>query len=75
MPDKIINCPCCKTLLLGTVEACPRCGYALERIFPKLETVQKPADDEVVCPGCNELVLKGLIRCWNCGTFLKSKLP
>jgi hypothetical protein len=46
MPDKIIPCPCCKTLLLGTVEVCPRCGYALEHIFPDLETVQKPADDE-----------------------------
>jgi hypothetical protein len=34
----------------------------------------EPAEDEVPCPGCNELVKKGLVRCWNCGTFMQSHI-
>lgn len=31
----------------------------------------EPTEEEIPCPGCNELVRKGLVRCWNCGTFMQ----
>jgi rubredoxin len=78
MSDKIIPCPSCKTLLLGTAKVCPRCGHAFEPRAPEPESVQKPeavTGDDILCPACDELVPKGLIRCWNCGNFLQTKLP
>jgi rubredoxin len=75
MSDMIIPCPSCQTLLLATVPACPRCGHAFEPRLPAPEKCHEPASamgDEMICPACEEPVLKGLIRCWNCGNFLRS---
>ncbi len=38
-----------------------------------MERVEAP-EEEVPCPGCNELVRKGLVRCWNCGTFMQQDI-
>ncbi len=32
------------------------------------------AKSEYPCPDCGELVREGLVRCWNCGSFLKQEM-
>lgn len=39
-------------------------------------TPDEPNDNpsEIPCPFCNEMVRIGLVRCWNCGTFMREDI-
>ncbi len=35
---------------------------------------QNENSPEIPCPFCNEMVRTGLVRCWNCGTFMREDI-
>jgi hypothetical protein len=79
MTVNILACPECKSLILPDTAQCPNCHYVFDEKraasveLPPVERVEAP-EEEVPCPGCNELVRKGLVRCWNCGTFMQQDI-
>jgi hypothetical protein len=78
MTVSILACPSCKSLVLPDTAQCPNCHFVFDekRVpaeFAPVERVEAP-EEEVPCPGCNELVRKGLVRCWNCGTFMQQDI-
>lgn len=77
MAIQIISCPACSTFLLEGTAECHACGHVLNAA--QLETSQLqvlPTDQAVdsdmdICSSCGETCRKGLVRCWNCGTFMR----
>jgi len=64
-------------LLSDTVE-CPACKYVLDE--SRYEQWQADAQDlssnvvEDRCRHCGESVRRGLVRCWNCGEFMREEI-
>jgi hypothetical protein len=77
MAIQIINCPECGTFLLDDTAECHACGHVLNADLAEttkrssLPTDQAVDDDMDVCPTCGESCRKGLVRCWNCGSFTR----
>ncbi|MGE3316887.1 MAG: hypothetical protein AB7O26_17360 [Planctomycetaceae bacterium] len=81
MSVSIILCPSCNSLLLPDTAQCPSCHHVLIEGGARpaeLGSIPSPPSDsneiEDACPGCNELVRRGLVRCWNCGTFMREEI-
>jgi hypothetical protein len=78
MTVNILACPECKSLVLPDTAQCPNCHFVFDekRIPAEISPADRVEvnDEEVPCPGCNELVRKGLVRCWNCGTFMQQDI-
>ncbi len=79
MSVSLINCPQCNTLLLGDTVQCPKCQHVLdaERAVPIADesaSLAEPPGEHDPCPGCGEMVRRGLVRCWNCGTFMRGEI-
>lgn len=81
MSVSIILCPSCNSLLLPDTAQCPSCHHVLIDggarpaelgTIPSLPSDSNDIED--ACPGCNELVRRGLVRCWNCGTFMREDI-
>ena len=78
MAVSILACPSCKTWLLSDTVQCPACQLVLDQ--NRLDEVSAvpsfltPVENETECPSCNEMVRAGLVRCWNCGSFLRSEI-
>jgi len=81
MSVSIHTCPECEGLLLGDSAACPHCGLVLDP--KKAEQVPQPLgtallkggdEPEKACPLCGEKVRAGLVRCWQCGTFMNPEI-
>ena len=70
----VIPCPSCNTLVTRDMAVCPRCRHDLEKMHREAETASTIApegdESELRCRECGELIRVGLVRCWNCGTFL-----
>src|SRR4051812_23831582 len=77
MAIQIINCPECGTFLLDDTAECHACGHVLNADLAEttrrssLPTDQAVDDDMDVCSTCGESCRKGLVRCWNCGSFTR----
>jgi RNA polymerase subunit RPABC4/transcription elongation factor Spt4 len=71
----VIPCPSCKTLVTRDMAECPRCGQVLEKKSREAEAASPIAADgrpaEIPCRECGEMIRVGLVRCWNCGTFIR----
>jgi len=79
MTVNILACPSCKSLILPDTAQCPNCHYVFDErrattAEPAPHTRAEAPEEEVPCPGCNELVRRGLVRCWNCGTFMQQDI-
>jgi hypothetical protein len=79
MTVNILACPSCKSLILPDTAQCPNCHFVFdEQRAPTAESAPaartEAPEEEVPCPGCNELVRRGLVRCWNCGTFMQQDI-
>ena len=80
MAIQIINCPSCDTFLLEDTAECPECGHVVHAV--RAEETQRhslPTDaavdgDMEACPKCGETCRQGLVRCWSCGSFLRSDI-
>eukprot|EP00456_Euglypha_rotunda_P059201 TRINITY_DN493_c1_g1_i5.p1 TRINITY_DN493_c1_g1~~TRINITY_DN493_c1_g1_i5.p1 ORF type:complete len:625 (+),score=162.37 TRINITY_DN493_c1_g1_i5:2061-3935(+) len=77
MAIQIINCPECGTFLLDDTAECHACGHVLNADLAattkrsSLPTDQAVGEDMDICPTCGESCRKGLVRCWNCGSFTR----
>lgn len=80
MTIQIINCPSCDTFLLNDTAACPECGHVVNaNLAANTQHHSLPTDaavdgDMEACPKCGETCRQGLVRCWSCGTFLRSDI-
>ena len=80
MKMQIVSCPHCGTYLLHDTAECHACGKVLnERAQPQSKSRLLPTDNAVSddmgeCPNCHEHCRTGLVRCWSCGTFLRSDI-
>ena len=81
MPSFIASCPSCGATLLEETVQCPDCDHVLDQgrfeqlsdqaaIFAQGEA----ARDQESCPACGEMVRHGLVRCWNCGSFMREEM-
>lgn len=79
MSVTIIGCPRCRAMLLSDTVACPACGHILdEERYKKLgyqtSSTLPSSIQEDPCPKCGEMVRRGLVRCWNCNTFMQQEI-
>ena len=80
MKMQIVSCPHCGTYLLHDTADCHACGHVLnERAQAQSKSRLLPTDGAVSddmgeCPNCHEHCRTGLVRCWSCGTFLRSDI-
>ena len=80
MAIQIINCPSCDTFLLDDTAECPQCGHVVNAnraVNPQRQSLPTDAavdGDMEACPKCGETCRQGLVRCWNCGTFLRPEI-
>ncbi|MEZ6047985.1 MAG: hypothetical protein R3C11_20895 [Planctomycetaceae bacterium] len=80
MPVTFNQCPSCKSMILPETPVCPTCkqvllgeGAILEENSSNTPT-SEDLDEEVSCSGCGEMVRSGLVRCWNCGGFMREDI-
>jgi hypothetical protein len=80
MAVSIKTCPSCKTLLLNDTVQCPSCQHVIDPNRHEKISVQ-PSHSAMVsetkenaCTKCGEMVRIGLVRCWNCGNFMKEEI-
>ena len=80
MSVSIVACPSCGTILLHDTVQCPKCRHVLDSdratLFAEVQdaTGGRSALVEDPCPNCYEMVHRGLVRCWNCGTFMRQEI-
>ena len=80
MKMQIVSCPHCGTYLLNDTCECHACGHILDQraaSLPQSKTLPTDhavSEDMEACPSCAETCRKGLVRCWNCGTFLRPEI-
>jgi hypothetical protein len=80
MSEVFINCPKCKTLLLGDAVQCPSCEFIIDPQRANELGVSHGSSElphhteQVACRKCGEMNLVGLVRCWSCGTFLREDI-
>jgi len=80
MAVSIKSCPSCKTLLLNDTVQCPSCKHVLdpeqfEKLTDRLFRSEESSDTkENPCVKCGVMVRIGLIRCWNCGSFMREEI-
>ncbi len=79
MSVSLVHCPECNTLLLGDTLQCPTCHHVLDekRAASAVPPEKEPVGTSVThdaCPGCGEMVRRGLVRCFNCGTFMRGEI-
>ncbi len=89
MTVSITSCPQCNTLLLAETAQCPQCHHVLDPeratkaasrpsqappVASATGRVEDASGYEEPCPKCGEMVRIGLVRCWHCGTFMRSEI-
>ena len=74
------QCPSCQTMVLPDTPVCPNCKHVFQAESEHNQLPDRSAlsvqdkDTEDECSGCGEMVRSGLVRCWNCGNFMKSEI-
>jgi len=80
MTLSITACPKCKTLLLDDTEMCPSCHHVLKEGSAHLAELYTAGDTkydgskDIACRDCEALNRDGLVRCWQCGAFLREEI-
>ncbi len=78
MSDPTTTCPNCEHMVLTDTPQCPHCGYdfAAREVRP-MDQESLPSDgdaNEVPCAKCGAAVREHLVRCWNCGHFMRKEM-
>jgi len=66
-------------MLLDDTIQCPNCDEMLDQnlaVQTESNEVSSTSEDspDRPCPECGEMVRTGLVRCWNCSTFMRSEI-
>ena len=71
-------CPSCDVMLLNDSIYCPSCRYVFDQSkLQKLGDIERVFTDgqrEGACGQCGEMVREGLVRCWNCQSFMREDI-
>ncbi|MEZ6131045.1 MAG: TIGR03067 domain-containing protein [Planctomycetaceae bacterium] len=69
------SCPGCDSFILSDTYECPECGHVFDQERAKTAAAQseelKSQTMYDTCRKCGESVRSGLVRCWNCNTFMR----
>ncbi|MFQ5731619.1 MAG: hypothetical protein ACE5KM_06675 [Planctomycetaceae bacterium] len=75
MAVTIRNCPHCHTMLFDDTVQCPACKHILDSgRHTELTALAASSVSEKACPQCGEMVRAGLVRCWNCSSFMRDEM-
>ncbi|WP_459557201.1 hypothetical protein [Lacunimicrobium album] len=81
MVSAIVSCPKCQTLVLSDTIQCPSCHHVLIEDQAKAIGVQaaqtapqETSSQEEPCKECGVMVRKGVVRCFNCGSFTNPEI-
>ena len=82
MAGSIKTCPACRTLLLRDTVQCPECNHVLDEethrkqgtATTSVQPAPEASSNQDVCPTCEENVRHGMVRCWNCGSFMREDI-
>lgn len=74
------SCPGCDSFILSDTAECPQCGHVFDK--ERADAISSASKSKELrnqqmyntCRNCNEQVRDGLVRCWNCNTFVRSDL-
>jgi uncharacterized protein with PIN domain len=76
----ILTCPQCNAMVLSDAARCHVCDHVLNEQHaepeqtPALPTDHAVAEDLETCHDCGETYRRGLVRCWNCGSFTRDDI-
>lgn len=77
MSTSIKTCPGCRSLILSDTSECPECGTVFDAVIAEANAAARASlemktqnmyDD---CKKCGSSVRSGLVRCWNCNSFMR----
>ena len=77
MSESFQSCPKCECFILSDTFECPECGYVLDEERARVGQAASASDDMKsmgmydTCNECGESVRTGLVRCWNCNSFMR----
>ncbi len=78
MTVSMITCPSCRTLLFTDTIVCPACRHILDAkraaLIDENNDLAKSRSEQIPCRNCGEANQIGLVRCWNCSTFLREDI-
>lgn len=79
MSESFLNCPQCTQLLMSDAALCPTCGHVLDEERAAEQTVNLndtvfQHGHKICCRNCEVDNGFGLVRCWNCGSFLREDI-
>lgn len=75
MSTSFQTCPGCDSFILSDTFECPECGHVFDDTRAKaaaaVEQDMKNQSMYDTCRKCGESVRSGLVRCWNCNSFMR----
>lgn len=78
MTVSMISCPSCRTLLFSDTIVCPACQHVLDAeraaLLGENDDLAKSRSEQIPCRSCGEANQIGLVRCWNCSSFLREDI-
>ncbi len=78
MSVSMISCPSCRTLLFSDTIICPACQHVLDAekaaLIGENDVTAKSRSEQIPCRNCGEANQIGLVRCWNCSSFLREDI-
>lgn len=75
MSTSFQTCPGCDSFILSDTYECPECGHVFDDARAQAAAaVEKDLKNQSMydtCRKCGESVRSGLVRCWNCNSFMR----
>lgn len=72
------SCPGCDSFILSDTASCPQCGHVFDAARASaIDQAEKSEDMKKQqmfndCRKCGETIRAGLVRCWNCNSFVRA---
>ena len=80
MVASILSCPKCSMLILEDTAICPGCHHVLKSDHAELaeqviaQSERFDGSDEIACRECQAMNRRSLVRCWQCGAFMREDI-
>lgn len=75
MSTSFQSCPGCESFILADTIECPECGHVFDEERAKAsKSLTRDLENQNMydsCRKCGESVRSGLVRCWNCNSFMR----